>query len=243
MRSRKTTVVSVVCGIACACCVLAYTIGVRGEADAARTEALERYGGEQMEVCVAVRDLAPGETIDAQAVSTKLWVADLLPENAVANLDDCVGQRVQSAIYAGEVVSENRLGSGTQLLEVPQGLTAVSVPAKDVQAIGGAVAPGMKVDLYATGDTSTSRVGTDVLVLATSTSSAEGEEASSSVTWVTVAVDPAMVQQLVATASKEQLYFTLPGTASEEEADAESAQEEKTTDSAAANEGGSKEVA
>ena len=54
-------VAGIACGVLCAACVLAYLTSVRGEADAARAEALARYGGEQVEVCVARRDVAAGE--------------------------------------------------------------------------------------------------------------------------------------------------------------------------------------
>ena len=89
MRRRKTTVAGIACGVLCAACVLAYLTSVRGEADAARAEALARYGGEQVEVCVARRDVAAGEKLDASAVETKLWVADLLPADAVRAAPTC----------------------------------------------------------------------------------------------------------------------------------------------------------
>ena len=54
-------VAGIACGVLCAACVLAYLTSVRGEADAARAEALARYGGEQVEVCVARRDVAAAD--------------------------------------------------------------------------------------------------------------------------------------------------------------------------------------
>ena len=42
-------------------------------------------------------------------------------------------------------------GSADAALDVPAGLSAVSVPARGVQAVGGALRPGMRVDLYAVG--------------------------------------------------------------------------------------------
>ena len=80
---------------------------------------------------------------------------------------------------------------------MPEGLTALSVPAKDVQAVGGAVAAGSRVDVYATGGTSTDVLASGVLVLATSASA------------------PESVQEIVAAAQKTELYFTLPGSEGE----------------------------
>lgn len=208
MRGRRAQIASAVCGIACAVCVLAYMASVRGEADRARAEALAQYGGEHVEVCVATRDIAPGEAVDASAVETRLWVADLLPRDAVLSVEDVSGLCASSSILEGEVISLRRFERADALIEVPDGLTAVSVPAEDVQAVGGAVAPGSRVDVYATG-TSTTLIGQDVLVLATS-ASVSAEDSGADVTWATLAVEPQSVQELVAAAQGMELYFALP---------------------------------
>ena len=195
MKRSRTTIIGIACGLACAACVFAYAQGVRGEADAARAEALARYGGEQLEVCVAKRDIAAGESVDASAVETRLWVADLLPAEAFRSSDDVVGKKASSTILAGEVLSERRFRDAGSRLDVPEGLTALSVPAKDVQAVGGALASG-------------------VLVLATS-ASAQESTTDAKVSWITVAVAPESVQEIVAAAQKTELYFTLPGSEGE----------------------------
>ncbi len=199
-----------VCGVVCAVCVVAYLQGVRGEAEAARAEALARYGGEQLEVCVAKRDIAPGETVDAGLIETRLWVADLLPAQAVSSADEVLGKSASSAILADEVLSMRRFQDASTQVEPPEGLVAVSVPAKDVQAVGGAVAAGSRVDMYATGGTSTDLLASDVLVLATSTSSGE-TSSDAKVSWITLAVEPERVQEVVAAAQGTDLYFSLPG--------------------------------
>lgn len=215
MKRSRTTIVGIACGLACAACVFVYMQGVRGEADAARAEALARYGGEQLEVCVAKRDIAAGETVDAGAVQTRMWVADLLPAEAFRSADDVVGKKASSTILAGEVLSGQRFRDAGSRLDVPGGLTALSVPAKDVQAVGGAIAAGSQVDIYATGGTSTDVLASDVLVLATSAGSRESSDAK--VSWITVAVKAETVQEIVAAAQKTELYFTLPASGSEGE--------------------------
>ena len=94
MKQSHMTAASIACGVLCAACVAGFMANVQGEADAARAEALARYGGEQVEVCVATRDVAAGERLDASAVETKLWVADLLPEQAVSDSMAAVGRTV-----------------------------------------------------------------------------------------------------------------------------------------------------
>lgn len=210
MKRGRTTILGIACGLVCAACVLAYLQSVRGEADAARAEALARYGGEQIEVCVAKRDIAAGETVDAGSVETRLWVADLLPGEAVRRADDVVGRKASSTVLAGEVLSERRFRDAGTQLDIPEGLTAVSVPAKDVQAVGGAVVAGSRVDIYATGGTSTNSIARDVLVLATS-AGVSSETSDAKVTWITIAVVPESVQEIVSATQKTELYFTLPG--------------------------------
>ena len=148
------------------------------------------------------------------AVERRLWVADLLPAEAFRSSDDVVGKKASSTILAGEVLSERRFRDAGSRLDVPEGLTALSVPAKDVQAVGGAVAAGSRVDVYATGGTSTDVLASGVLVLATS-ASAQESTTDAKVSWITVAVAPESVQEIVAAAQKTELYFTLPGSEGE----------------------------
>ncbi len=211
MKRKRALAASVACGIACAVCVFAYTQGVRGEVEQARADALARYGGDQVEVCVAKRDIAAGETVDAASVETKLWVSDLLPPDAVRLSSEVVGSKASSVILSGEVLSTRRFRADASSIDVPANMTAISVPAKDVQAVGGAVSVGVRVDVYATGSSSTQALVRGVQVLATSAkSSSSASSNDAKVSWVTVAVPDEQVQELVAAAQKTDLYFTIP---------------------------------
>lgn len=214
MTRKKTTVAaSIACGVLCAICVAAYMQGVRGEAEAARAEALARYGGEQLEVCVAVRDLPAGQAIGAGDVELKMWVADLLPSEAARTIEEVEGRAPSTPIMEGEVVVLKRFEGSNMALDVPEGLAALSVPAKDVQAVGGSLAAGETADLYAIGGTSTTLLARDVLVLATSSTGSEGVQ--SELSWVTIAIAPESVQEVIDASQKSELYFALPS--SEEE--------------------------
>lgn len=214
MKGRKAQIASILCGIACAVCVLVYLVSVRGEADRARADALARYGGEQVEACVATRDIAPGEAVDAGAIERRLWVTGLLPPEAVTAPEDVIGKQASSSILEGEVITTRRFEAEAALVDVPQGMTAVSVPAENVQAVGGAIAPGALIDVYATGNLSTTLIGRSVLVLATSASTSS-EIGGGNVTWITLAVEPSAVQELVAAAQSMELYFALPAVSEE----------------------------
>lgn len=210
MRRNKQLIAGVICGVACAVCVFAYTQGVRGEADQARADALARYGGDQVEVCVAKRDIAAGETVEASAIETKLWVADLLPAGAVRSANDVIGSKASALVLSGEVLTDRRFGAGASKVDVPDGMCAISVPVKDVQAVGGAVCTGDLIDVYATGDSGTKALARDVQVLATSAGLSEGSSAAK-VSWVTLASRPEQVEELVSASEKTELYLTLPG--------------------------------
>ena len=213
MRRNKTAAAGAICGVLCALCVLGYTQSVRGEAERARADALARYGGDQVEVCVAKRDIAAGETVDSGAIETRLWVADLLPPEAVRQASEVVGLKASSTVLSGEVLSARRFGAASAAIDVPDGKVAISVPAKDVQAVGGAVAAGSSVDVYATGSAATQALARGVSVLATSagTDDRQASGSASKVTWVTLAVDPNQVEELVSAAQKTELCLTLPG--------------------------------
>ena len=159
---------------------------------------------------MATRNIVAGERLDLSAVETKLWVADLLPEGAVRSSSDAVGKTATSSIFKGEVILSGRFETGHDSLDVPSGKQAVSVPAKAVQAVGGAISPGMSVDIYALGDTSTSAIAKDVSVLDTSVGKS-GSLVSSENGWITLAVDPENVQEIIAASGRTTLYFTLPG--------------------------------
>ena len=209
MKQKQMTAIAVACGLTCAACVGLFVAGVQGEADSARAEALARYGGEQVEAYVATHDIVAGERVDLSAVESKLWVADLLPENAVRASADAVGKTATSTIYKGEVITSGRFEAGKDAIDVPAGKQAVSVPAKAVQAVGGAVHAGMSVDVYSSGDSSTSAIATGVNVLDTSVG--QSGTLSSDGGWITLAVDPEKVQEVIAASNKTTLYFTLPG--------------------------------
>ena len=230
MKQNYVTAASIICGVVCAACVAAFMANVQGEADAARAEALARYGGEQVEVCVATRDIAAGERVDLSAVELRLWVADLLPDEPIRESSAIVGKTATSSIVKGEVITQKRFESDRDSLEVPEGKAAVSVPAKAVRAVGGAIRPNMSVDVYSTGGSATAVLARDVLVLDTSVGESSSLTSSDS-GWITLAVDPGRVEEIVAASNKTDLYFVLPG----QRVDEGMVSEEGSSDQAAAS--------
>lgn len=205
---KRLLICGIVCGLACALCVFLYTEMVYAEADSKRSEALQRYGGEQVDVLVATRTIHPGETLSPSNCTSKTWLSDLLPEDALLSLDDAEDKQATSLILQGEVISNSRFNNETKELDIPAGLVAIALPAQDVQAVGGSLGAGSKVDVYATG-TKTTCLGRNLEVLATSAGSDESSTRSK-ITWVTLAVEPEKSQEFVAASQSMEIYFTLP---------------------------------
>lgn len=204
---KASLVVGITCGVLCAVCVVLYTSLVQEEADAARAEAMRRYGGEQVEVLVATQDIYPGDPINASNASLQMWLSDLLPEGCLTSMEEAQGKKAASLVMKGEAISQRRFEASGAKLEVPAGCVALSVPAKDVQAVGGALGAGSVVDVYATGS-KTTRIGSSILVLATNAGTDELTNAS--VSWVTLAVPLDQSQEFVTASQSMDIYFVLP---------------------------------
>lgn len=233
-RARsKDLMIGCVCGVLCAACVGLYTLSINAEAKAAEAEMLSKYGGDQVQVCVARHDIAAGQTIAESDIEERTWVASLLPADAVTGKQDAVGKQLGSTILEGEVISSGRFGFDASSVDVPDGMYAVSVPAREVQAVGGALAPGTNVDVYAIGASQTARIASSVLVLATSAS--QDSKNNGADAWITLALDPALVQEVIQAADSQTLYFALPGKGVSQEEPSVGAQAQTTEEGGAPN--------
>ncbi len=81
--------------------------------------------GEPVEVTVAGRDLAPGETVSEDDVSRTRWPAGLVPEGAVRG---SVEGTLVGVLPAGAVLTEAHLGEGGRGALVAEGRVALAVP-------------------------------------------------------------------------------------------------------------------
>ncbi len=208
-RFDRSTLVAICSGVLCALCVVAYMLQIKDQASASQREILEKYGGEQIEVCVATRDIAGGESVRDSDLETRMWIAGLLPDGAITKRSDIVGKQLGSSVLKGEVFSSTRLQSASSVLDVPDGLVAVSVPLDETSAVGGSLSPNQCVDIYATGSTTTTKIGENVQILETSNS---GKSNSTDTKWITLAVEQDKVAELVSAAQKLELYVALPST-------------------------------
>lgn len=209
-RQRRQMAVALACGLLAAAGVFAYTASISSEASTARAAALEHYGGERARVIVATSDIPVGRKLDGGNVAEREWLVDLLPQGEVVTVADQVaGMVAQVDIKKNEPVLMERVGNGTSRITVPKGLEAVSVSSDDVLAVGGAIKPGSFVNVYVeTPKGAIKPMGEKILVL--ETSSVEKDD-DGKITWVTLAVTPASVADLLEASTKGTIHLVLPG--------------------------------
>lgn len=215
MVKRRTRVaLSVVSGVAAVMVAMVYAANVRAEAEAAQDEILARYGGEMVEVCVAARDIEPGEIVDEGNVSVEEWVAGLLPEDAQTSLTDVIGKTATSYIPKRAVLCPQYFTERAGELEIPDGTVAVSVASDAEHSVGGSLERGDTVDVYISKDGVADKL-CDARIVDTSALADGGGEVS----WVTLAVEPSHVEELLAATTRAPVTLVVPGDGIEEPAE------------------------
>lgn len=208
---RKQLIAGLLCALLAVAAVFAYTATVSSEAATKRQAAIERYGGEQTQVIVASEDIGAGVALDAANTKTATWLTDLLPQADVAcEMAQIEGFVAETDIKEGEPIVMARVGDGSARINVPQGLEAVSVASDDVLAVGGSVQAGSFVDVYV--ETEKGKIvllGKRILVL--ETSAVVQEKDAKAITWVTLAVVPESVSELLGASCKGTIHLVLPG--------------------------------
>lgn len=204
---RKTRLMlSVAAGVAAMIISMGGVSSARAEAERERKEMLARYGGELVSVCVATRELEPGDGLSEADVAVEEWVASLLPPDAVRDLSDVVGRSVTSRVPRGAVLCPAYFRADGESVSVPSGKVAVSVAVDPEHAVGGALGRGERVDVYVSRDAVADR-----LCAASVLDTSALADRSSDMAWVTLAVDPASVRELLAATSAGTVSIVMPG--------------------------------
>lgn len=227
MKRGVRLAISVASGILAFALASWYGASIRAEAARERQELLAAYGGDVVSVCVATRDVDAGELIDEGDIELTEWVAGLLPADSATSIDEVVGKRATSNIPARAVLCPAYFQERGGTLEVPEGMVAVSVPVDSAHAVGGTLACGDTVDVYLAGTGIADRV-CRAQVIATSADETGGTSADLS--WVTVAVAPDRVSELLAATAKGSVSLVVPGS------DVEGLDEEASSDADEARE-------
>lgn len=117
-----------------------------------------RSSGQQPEtvaVVVALGEISRGEVITERNVAVRQWVAEQVPPNAIANVDEVLNRTVMTPILTGEAViggklADVKLGQGLAAL-IPEGQRAYTIQTSRVaSSVAGFVMPGNRVDVLLT---------------------------------------------------------------------------------------------
>lgn len=201
----KSTRLAFICAIISCILILLYMNSLEAQTKKAQQDAMSKYGGEQVEVCIARKTISAGQKISESDIEVKSWLASMLPENSITNKADCVGKTLASSVVKGEVVSSSRFQKDAKSFNIPDNMTAISIPLTDVSSVGGSLKVGDKIDIYATGSSATDCIASKVEVLETSK-----DDDDSETKWITIAVRSELSKQLVAAAQKTELYVVKP---------------------------------
>lgn len=155
-----------------------------------------------VQVCMVTRSLLRGEVISSEDLQVVTWIAELAPEQVCTSPEQVVGKCVSHALPARSLLTTFDLGACDHQLIIPPGCDAVSVEASPIKAVAGAIAPGSFVDMYCHRDGQTYLLLEQIKVLDIAPDSS----------WITVALQPDRVQEVIAASAAKSLYFTKPGT-------------------------------
>lgn len=207
MKRSHRLIISIASGIAAVALAVLYASGVQADAERAQSDLLSRYGGDVVKVCIASRDIDPGERLDETSVRMEEWVASLLPDDAQTSMRSVAGKVATSHIPKNAVISPVYFEAKTSSISVPKGKVAVSVATDEEHAVGGAIAPGDYVDVYVSKDGVADRL-CGARVIDTSAAEAAGDAAD--ITWATLAVKAENVKEFLAASARGTISLVMP---------------------------------
>lgn len=111
-------------------------------------------GTAQTTVVVAAHDIAQRHVIVPADLTTVQLPATAVPPRALLHASEATGQVAQVQVVSGQPVTGNLIAkpgvAAPGFLPIPQGWVAYTLPAGELQAVGGYVAAGDVIDIQAT---------------------------------------------------------------------------------------------
>ena len=204
MSLKFRVVFSIACAVLVGVLFLSYAQSIKAQAQATRSEILSKYGGEIVHVAVATNTIEAGKTIDSSDVQMRDWVAELVPQGAITDVDSIIGKTITVPICAGAPLSEFNFREAGSGIEVPKGMVALSIPLTDKIGLSAATLPGTSVAAYAIHDSDTSLISANVLILAV------GSKQQSQSSSLTLAVPVADVEKILSISATGQQRLVVP---------------------------------
>jgi len=239
MTQKKKLTVSIIAGLFAALCAILFLWTQAQSATAARTEILEQLEGGAKRVLVARDRIESGTILNERLFTEQTWPGICLQEGTISVSDFAQynGHRTAATILRGEALSATRIaGDPLPLDQLTEGMTALTLPAEDVSALGGEILRGMRLTLMADApDGRVIELAADIEVLSANipavfeglggpqdSDSSDGESGllaagspSSStrhepLSWVTLAVPSQHAEQILTASRAGTIHLVLP---------------------------------
>lgn len=152
MSQKKSLIVSILAAVMAAIFAILFMWGQAQTAANTQAEIIEQFEGGARRILVARSRIESGTSIERNLFSEQTWPGLYLPEGAidVADFDEVIGRRATATIAAGEALTSLRvLDQQLPLDRLSQGMTALTIPAEDIHALGGQILRGMRINLMA----------------------------------------------------------------------------------------------
>lgn len=115
--------------------------------------AIYYFATQRVAVVFATEHLSPGRPISYDDLEVRWLPADAVPADALSDSTSAIGLFPRGPVWPGQIVLGGSLTRTTATFESglvpPTGYRAVAVPVAAHQALGGAIAPGARVDVIA----------------------------------------------------------------------------------------------
>ena len=241
MTQKKRLIISLMAGLIAAFCAALFLLSQAQSAAQAQAEILEQFEGGTQDVLIAKQRIESGTILSKDLFNERTWPGLYLPEGTVAAQDfsQIEGKRASATILAGEVLTTLRaFDQQLPLDRLEQGMTAVTLPADDVHALGGELLRGMHLTLMAgTADGKVVKLAQNIEVLSANTAAVQmgtstqvdSQQAGNSrsvltgatdnqssyargesLNWVTLAIPNAQVEQILTASRAGTIHFVLP---------------------------------
>jgi len=241
MLQKKRVGISIAAGVIAALCAALFLWSHAQSAAQVHAEIIEQFEGGAKRVLVARERISSGTVLSRSLFEEQTWPGICLPEGTLeaADFEKVEGHRSTATIVAGEALNRSRIFDKQLPLDrLAVGMTAVTLPADNIHALGGELLRGMRLTLMAA--TPTGRVtelATHIEVLSANTSAIQNtlttfaeedpagsscltltgaadtqnsSHSSESLHWVTLAIPNGQVEQVLTASRAGMIHLVLP---------------------------------
>ena len=241
MTQRKRLIISVAAGILAAICALLFLWSQAQSAAFAHDQIVDQFEGGAQRVLIARNRVESGTALNKSLFDEQTWPGLCLPEGTISadEFDQLEGHRTAATILAGEALNSMRVFDQQLPLDrLKAGMTAVTLPADNVTALGGEILRGMRLNLMvANSDGRVVKLADDIEVLSANTSAvqqgasiADGDSDTDSARlnligaadtqslsggneplhWVTLSIPDNQVEQILTASRAGAIHLVLP---------------------------------